>query len=101
MYVGPHLAWTVNLRKPQQHRHGGLTLEKPLLNSNVQDRYDELLNFEMEVTNILETKAYKFTHEEKITVIKNWLGQEDLKLIDIHEWGERKMKNGKRILFVP
>ena len=36
--------------------------------------YVKLTNFEMEVTNILETRAYKFTVEEKVPVIKNWLG---------------------------
>ena len=35
----------------------------------------ELMNLEMEVTNILETKAYKITKQLKVLLIKNWLGQ--------------------------
>ena len=34
----------------------------------------------MEVMNIFETKAYELTDEEKIPVIKNWLGREGLEL---------------------
>ena len=34
----------------------------------------------MEVTNILETKAYEITGEDKVPVIRNWLGWEDLQL---------------------
>ena len=43
--------------------------------------YTELLNFEIEVKNILETKAYEHTYEEKPPVIKNWLGREGWQLI--------------------
>ena len=35
--------------------------------------YFELMKFEMEVTNILETKAYEVTEEERVPVIKIWL----------------------------
>ena len=35
----------------------------------------------MEVTNILETKAYKLTDEEKTPIVKNWPGREGLLLI--------------------
>ena len=45
------------------------------------DRYVELLNFEMEVANILQPKAYDLNDEEKVSIIKNWLGREGLKFI--------------------
>ena len=45
------------------------------------DMYVKLMNFEMEVTNILETKAYKLIDEEKVPVIRNWLGQEGMKFV--------------------
>ena len=38
----------------------------------------ELLNFKMEVVNILQTKTYDQNDEEKVQIIKNWLGQEGL-----------------------
>ena len=34
---------------------------------DTQDRYIELMNFEMEVLNILETKAYELSEEESLT----------------------------------
>ena len=40
-----------------------------------------MLNFEIKVMNILETKTYEHTDEQMVTMIKNWLGQEDLQLM--------------------
>ena len=57
----------------------------------MQDRYAELLNFEMKFTYILETKAYALTDEENVPVIKNWLGWEGLQLIKTFTY-ERKEK---------
>ena len=55
--MGPQIATnTTRWREPQRHRHSGQTLEKPSFNWNTQDRYKELLSFEMEVMNILKTK---------------------------------------------
>ena len=59
------------------------TSPKKLYNWNAQERYVELLNFEMKVMNILETKAYLLINEEKVPVIKIWLGQKSLQLIRI------------------
>ena len=42
------------------------------------ERCVKLLNFQLEVTNILETRAYEINAEERIPVIKNWLSQEGL-----------------------
>ena len=39
------------------------------------------MNFEMEATNILVTKAYELAIEEKVQVLKNWIGMESLQLI--------------------
>ena len=43
--------------------------------------YVELFNFEMEVANVLQVKAYDLNDEDKVTIIKNWLGQEGLQFI--------------------
>ena len=32
----------------------------------------------MEITNILQMKTYEPTDEEKVSIIKNWLGSEGL-----------------------
>ena len=44
----------------------------------------------MEVTGILETKAYGLTDEEKVPVIKNWVGQEGLQFIKTFTLEEKK-----------
>ena len=48
---------TAILREPQRQRHGAPGLEKPSNNWNVLDKYVELLNFELVVTNIIKTKT--------------------------------------------
>ena len=56
-----------------------------------------MLNFEMEVMNILETKTYEHTDEQMVTMIKNWLGQEDLQLMKMFTSEKKeKWKNDKR-----
>ena len=46
----------------------------------------------MEVTNILETKAYELTDKEKAPLIKKGLGREDLQLLKTFTM---RMKNAK------
>ena len=50
----------------------------------------ELLNFQLEVTNILGTGAYEINDEERIPFIKNWLGQEGLLLIEYFTQEEKE-----------
>ena len=85
MALGDAKAWpwpnpVVSHREPWRQRHNRPILVSPVFNWGYQDRYTELMNFKM-VTNILETKVYEITEEEKVPVIKNWLDQEDLQLI--------------------
>ena len=50
--TGPRTATnTASPRESQRLRHGGQALEKPSLNWNAQDKYVDLLNFEIEVLN--------------------------------------------------
>ena len=51
-----------------KYRYKGLSF-----NWNTEDRYFELMNFEMKVTNILEMKACKLADEEKVPVVGNGL----------------------------
>ena len=60
----------------QMKRNGGLLLEKPRFNWDLSNRYVELLNFLLEVINILETRILEINKEERILVTKNWLGWE-------------------------
>ena len=80
--VGPQPATKASPREPQRERerHGTPALGKSSFNWNAQDWNTELLNFEMEVTNMLETKTSELIDEEKALVIKNWLGREGLQL---------------------
>ena len=43
--------------------------------------YVELLNSEMDKENVIQTEAYDLSREEKVSVIKNWLGREGLQFI--------------------
>ena len=52
-------------------------LSQPASNWEAPDRYVELLNFEMEVANVLQAKAYDL-EEDKVPGIKNWLVREGL-----------------------
>ena len=54
------------------------------------ERYVELLSFHLEVVNVLETRAYEINDEERIPVIKNWVGLEGQFL-----YARGKMQNHK------
>ena len=53
-----------NQWETQRQRNGVPILEKQRLKWDALDRYVNLLNYQLEVTNILETKAYKMSEEE-------------------------------------
>ena len=54
-------------------------MTQPAFNQKVPDRYVELLNFEMDVENVLPLEAYDPSEEGAI--IKNWLGREGVQFI--------------------
>ena len=51
--------------------------------------YVEILNFEIEVMNILQTRTYEIKYEEKVLTIKNWLGREVLQFIDAFTYSKK------------
>ena len=61
--------------------------------------YVELLTFEMEVINILETKTYEFTDKANVQVIKSWPGQEGLELIKTFMNKEKESAEQQKDLF--
>ena len=61
--TGSKLAMILTSETHRQ-RHGGHVIEMPNFNWDMQDRYIKLLNFKLEVTNILETRAYKRSEEK-------------------------------------
>ena len=54
-----------------RQRQAGLTLRQPTVDWKAPDKYVELLNFKLEVANILQIKAYDLNDEEKVAIIKN------------------------------
>ena len=56
--------------EPQRQRHSQPELVKPAFNLGTQDRYGELMNFEMEVLNIIENPLSR----KKVPVIKKMAG---------------------------
>ena len=70
--AGPNQAQVVQVKgRWQRQRHGRPALKQHLFSWNATDMYLELINFEMKVTNILQTKTYELTEEEKVPIIKN------------------------------
>ena len=61
---------TASLREAHRQRHGRPALKQLPFNWNAPDKYVELLNFKMEVTNILQTKAYKLLEEGKVPLLR-------------------------------
>ena len=61
----------------------------------------KLFNFQLEVTNTLEARVYQIIDEERVLVIKNWLGQEGLLLMETFKLEEKeKCKTTKGLLSV-
>ena len=54
-------------------------LKQPTFNSRTQHKYEELQNFKLEVSNMLQN--YNVGPAEKISVIKNWLDRGGPQLI--------------------
>ena len=56
-------------------------MSQPAFNWKVSDRYVELLNFEMDVANVLQADVYDISEEGRVPIMKNCLGRERLHLI--------------------
>ena len=56
-------------------------LSQPAFKWKAPYRYVELLNFEIEVANVLQAEPYDLSEERKVCIIKNWLGKEGLQFI--------------------
>ena len=80
-------------------RHGRPALKPAFFNWDAQNKYVELLSFEMEVTKILWMKTYKVIAEEKVPIIKNCLGREVLQLIKTFKYAETETWRTARELF--
>ena len=57
--------------------HGRPALRQPSFNQNASNKQMKLLSFEMQITDILWTKTYALTNEDKVPVITNWRGRKD------------------------
>ena len=91
--LDPNQPLTQAVSESHRNRYGRPALEKSSFSWNAQDEYAELLNFEMEVINILK-KAYELTDEtdeEKIPVIKNELVRK--RGLTIHKDFHKKERN--------
>ena len=82
-----------------RHRHSRPSLWQPFFDWNAPDKYVELLSFEMEVMNILQTKTYELNDEEKVPVIKK-LEKEGLQLIQTFTNPEKEAPKMAGGLFV-
>ena len=87
---------TASLKEVHQQEHGRWALKQPSFNWNVRDKEVELINFEMEVTNILQTKTYDLTEEENVPIMKLVSQRASHIYQNIHENWKRSIQNGKR-----
>ena len=67
--------------EPHRPRQAAPLQPKPEFNWKAPDRYVQLLNFKIEVVNILKVKVYDINDEETVPIIKNRLGRESLQFI--------------------
>ena len=101
MEAGPWPTTMVSHKELQREWQNGPVLVKLLCNWVAQDRYVKLMNLKMEISTILETKAYELSEEEKDPVIKNWFVQEGLQLIQMFTQEEKeKCTTAKDLLAV-
>ena len=59
---------------------GGLTLKQPTFDLNAMDKYTKLKNFRLEVHSTF--KIYTINNTEKLSIIKHWIGRQDLQFIE-------------------
>ena len=57
-------------KESHRPKEAGPMQSQPAFEWKVPDRYVELLNFKMEVANILQTKGYDLNYKEKVPIIK-------------------------------
>ena len=61
----------------------GPILKQPMFNWRAEDKYEELQNFELEVSNMLQNCT--LDQRARVLVLTNWLGREGLHLIATKE----------------
>ena len=66
-------------QEDQQPKVGGLALKQPQFNWDMADKYTEWKAFILEVRNMIST--YNAHKQEKIVMVKNWLGRKGLHYI--------------------
>ena len=72
-------------------------IKQPTFNWNAKDKYEELQNFKLEASYMLQN--YNLGQTEKLSVIKNWLGRDDLQLIATLTQAEQVTCNNEMGLF--
>ena len=69
-------------------------MSQATFNLKALDKYMELLNFEMEVANMLQAEVYDLNEEGKVPIIKNRLGYNSYKLSLMQRKGHAKVQQG-------
>ena len=89
----------VNSGEACKHRHGGPALRQPSLKWHAPHKQVKLLSFEMEVSNILQTKTYELNEEDEVPIIKKWLGRETASNSNIYKFWERGLQKSRRSVY--
>ena len=67
--------------KHHRPRQAGTMMSQSAFNWKAPDKYVALLNFKLEVANVLQVKEYDLYDTEKVSTIKNWLHKVGLHFI--------------------
>ena len=69
-------------------------MKQPAFNWNAKDKYEELQNFRLEESNMLQN--YNLGQTKKLSIIKNWQGIQDLQLIATLTQDEKEACNNEK-----
>ena len=76
---------------------GGFIMKQPAFNWNTKDKYEELQNCKLEVSNVLQSNNLGQT--KKVFIIQNWLGTEGLQLMATLTQDKNEACNNEKGLF--
>ena len=74
-------------------RMSGCIMKQPTFDWSAKDKYAEVRNFKLEVKTC--SRTLNISQTEKGSIIKNWLGRQDLQLLEILMQAEQEAYNGE------
>ena len=73
-------AWAEQMHNTSGPKIGSPTMKQCTFDWDAEDKYSELKTFRLEVNNVLST--YNTPQEDKLALVKNWLGRKGLQYLE-------------------